>query len=65
MNKSDIFCMSVTGPLGTYVNTGGYVHETITAITASNLSLVGRSSTENSWFPGSVIELYTAAVIKP
>lgn len=51
-HKEDVFSMSVEGPLGAYVNPGGHVHETLTTYKASNLSLVGRSSTEHSWFPG-------------
>ena len=35
-----------------YVNPGGHVHDTLTLSRASNLRLVGRSSTEYSWFPG-------------
>lgn len=28
--KDDVFSMSTVGPLGTYVNPGGHVHETLT-----------------------------------
>ena len=38
--------------MAAYVNPHGYVHETLTVCKASNLSLVGRPSTEHSWFPG-------------
>ena len=34
------------------MNPGGHVHDTLTLSRASNLRLVGRSSTEYSWFPG-------------
>ncbi|XP_072027425.1 protein cereblon-like [Amphiura filiformis] len=51
-NKSDVFCMSLDGPMANYVNPGGYVHETLTLYRAQNLNLIGRPSTENSWFPG-------------
>ena len=51
-NKRDVFCMSVEGPLAAYVNPGGHVHETITIYKAKGLSLIGRPSTEHSWFPG-------------
>ncbi|KAK3579055.1 hypothetical protein CHS0354_029913 [Potamilus streckersoni] len=51
-NKSDVFCMSVEGPLGAYVNPGGYVHETFTLHKAKNLNLLGGPSKEHSWFPG-------------
>lgn len=51
-NKSDVFSMSLDGPMAAYVNPGGYVHETLTLYKAQNLNLLGRPSTENSWFPG-------------
>ncbi|KAL5014116.1 hypothetical protein ScPMuIL_008386 [Solemya velum] len=51
-DKKDVFSMSVEGPLGAYVNPGGYVHETLTVYKARNISHVGRSSTDHSWFPG-------------
>ena len=44
--------MSVRGPLGAYVNPGGYVHETVTFYKATGLRLRGMPSAENSWFPG-------------
>lgn len=50
--REDIFPMSVEGPLQNYVNTYGFVHETLTVHHASNLTLHGTSSTEQSWFPG-------------
>ena len=50
--KEDVFSMSTEGPLGAYVNPGGHVHETVTLYKASNLRLIGYSSTEHSWFPG-------------
>ncbi|ESO12236.1 hypothetical protein HELRODRAFT_105243 [Helobdella robusta] len=49
---TNVFSMSLEGPLGTYVNPGGHVHETLTVYHANNLSTVGRPSTESSWFPG-------------
>lgn len=51
-NKKDVFSLSIEGPLGAYVNPGGYVHETMTVHKAQNLNLIGRPSTEHSWFPG-------------
>ncbi|XP_071961670.1 protein cereblon-like [Antedon mediterranea] len=51
-NKSDVFCMSLDGPMAAYVNPGGYIHETLTLYRAQNLNLIGRPSKENSWFPG-------------
>ncbi|XP_076469200.1 protein cereblon-like [Babylonia areolata] len=50
--KEDLFSMSMEGPLGAYVNPQGHVHETLTVYKANNLSLLGRPSTEHSWFPG-------------
>ncbi|KAL8602511.1 hypothetical protein ACOMHN_065383 [Nucella lapillus] len=50
--KEDVFSMSREGPLGAYVNPQGHVHETLTVYKANNLSLLGRPSTEHSWFPG-------------
>ncbi|XP_053325168.1 protein cereblon [Spea bombifrons] len=50
--KNEIFSLSLSGPMAAYVNPHGYVHETLTVYRANNLSLVGRPSTENSWFPG-------------
>ncbi|XP_077983750.1 protein cereblon-like [Glandiceps talaboti] len=51
-NKNDVFSMSLDGPMAAYVNPGGYVHDTLTCYRALGLSLIGRPSTENSWFPG-------------
>lgn len=50
--KQDVFCLAQEGPMGAYVNPGGHVHETLTVRTAVGMTLVGRPSTENSWFPG-------------
>ena len=50
--QKDIFSMSTEGPQNAYVNTGGYVHNTLTLKTAKGLRLVGEPSTEFSWFPG-------------
>ncbi len=44
--------MSVNGPLGAYVNPGGYVHETVTFYKARGLHLRGSPSAQDSWFPG-------------
>jgi cereblon len=51
-HKDDIIVMSIHGPQGTYVNSAGYVHEMISVRKTSNIALVGRASTEFSWFPG-------------
>lgn len=51
-DMSHVFSMSVSGPLSAYVNPGGHVHETVTVHEAENLNLIGRPSTEHSWFPG-------------
>uniref|UniRef100_A0A1X7VS12 Protein cereblon n=1 Tax=Amphimedon queenslandica TaxID=400682 RepID=A0A1X7VS12_AMPQE len=50
--KQYIFSMSVDGPLASYVNEGGFVHETLTVTESYNLKKSGRPTTENSWFPG-------------
>jgi len=50
--RKDIFSMSADGFLGAYVNPHGHVHETLTLLRARGLSVVGRPSTESSWFPG-------------
>jgi len=51
-SREDMFSMSIEGPLQNYVNPAGHVHETLTVYKASNLRLFGRSSTDQSWFPG-------------
>ncbi|XP_029549856.1 protein cereblon-like [Salmo trutta] len=50
--KNEIFSLTLYGPMAAYVNSHGYVHETLTVYKASNLNLVGRPSTLHSWFPG-------------
>ncbi|PNY10055.1 protein cereblon [Trifolium pratense] len=50
--RSNMLVMSDEGPLGAYVNPGGYVHEIMTLYKANGLSLVGHAVTEYSWFPG-------------
>lgn len=50
--KNEIFSLSLCGPMAAYVNPHGYVHETLTVYKASNLNLMGRPSTQHSWFPG-------------
>jgi len=50
--SADMFSMSVEGPQGTYVNSHGYIHETLTVHKIKDLVLKGRSSTEQCWFPG-------------
>jgi cereblon len=45
--------MSAEGPQGTYVNPGGYVHETLTLLKAQGLKCHDEEpSTDYSWFPG-------------
>ena len=51
-DKCDVFSLSYEGPLAAYVNPGGHVHETLTVYKVHNLQLLGRPSTEHSWFPG-------------
>ncbi|CAL5205252.1 unnamed protein product [Lathyrus oleraceus] len=50
--RSDMLVMSNEGPLGAYVNPGGYVHEIMTLYKANGLALIGPAVTEYSWFPG-------------
>ncbi|XP_061369594.1 uncharacterized protein LOC133312424 [Gastrolobium bilobum] len=50
--RSDMLMMSSEGPLGAYVNPGGFVHEIMTFYKANGLALIGPASTEYSWFPG-------------
>lgn len=51
-SKNDVFSLCLEGPMSAFVNPGGYVHETLTVHRSQGLSLTGRPSTENSWFPG-------------
>ena len=50
--QASIFSMSKEGPQGAFVNPHGHLHETLTLYKAKNLRLVGRPSSEYSWFPG-------------
>jgi len=50
--QANMFSMSKEGPQGAFVNPSGHLHETLTLFKAKNLRLVGRPSTEYSWFPG-------------
>lgn len=49
--------MAEEGFLGAYVNPGGHVHETLSVYEATNLTLIGRPTTEHSWFPGYILYL--------
>jgi len=51
---SNMLMMSSDGPISTYVNAHGYVHETLTLSNAYGLFEDGAPQTENSWFPGYV-----------
>jgi len=51
-DQASIFSMSKEGPQGAFVNPSGHLHETLTLFKAKNLRLVGRPSSEYSWFPG-------------
>jgi len=51
-HRDDVFSMSASGPQAAYVNPAGMVHETLTIMRATSLSMRGRPSTEFSWFPG-------------
>eukprot|EP00897_Mesotaenium_endlicherianum_P003090 jgi/Mesen1/2809/ME000172S01962 len=50
--RSDMIMMSTDGPMGTYVNPTGYVHEILTLRRAKGLVLDGLPQTYDSWFPG-------------
>ena len=51
-DQANIFSMSKEGPQAAFVNPSGTLHETLTLFKARNLRLVGRASSEYSWFPG-------------
>ncbi|KAH7429506.1 hypothetical protein KP509_09G053000 [Ceratopteris richardii] len=51
-NRSDILVMSGEGPVDTFVNPHGIVHETLTLFRTEGLNLVGDPETLHSWFPG-------------
>jgi len=55
--QSDIFSMSKDGPQGAYVNTGGYVHETLTLYKVQKTYTEGEPQTHFSWFPGYAWEM--------
>ncbi|KAM7258239.1 hypothetical protein ACFE04_013980 [Oxalis oulophora] len=50
--RSDMLMMSNDGPLGAYVNPGGFVFEIMTLHQANGLALIGTPVREYSWFPG-------------
>jgi len=50
--KADVFSMCAQGFMSAYMNPHGHIHETLTVYKAKNLNLIGRPSTEYSWFPG-------------
>ncbi|XP_041081479.1 protein cereblon-like [Polyodon spathula] len=50
--KNEIFSLSLYGPMAAFVNPHGYVRETLTVYKANSLNLMGRPSTQHSWFPG-------------
>ena len=52
--KEHVFSMSVDGPLASYVNPGGFIHDTLTVVKADHLRKQGSATTEHSWFPGYV-----------
>uniref|UniRef100_A0A6G1S8B5 Protein cereblon n=1 Tax=Aceria tosichella TaxID=561515 RepID=A0A6G1S8B5_9ACAR len=51
-SKEDVFPMSSTGPQNSFVNSHGYVHDTLTVRTANGLIQEQDWSEEFSWFPG-------------
>ena len=51
-NSKYIFSMSQEGPLTNYINPHGIVHDTLTVTDVLNTRLVGKPTSEYSWFPG-------------
>lgn len=51
-DRKEVFSMSEEGSVGTFVNPHGYIHQMVTLRKAKNMRLVGRASTQDSWFPG-------------
>jgi cereblon len=51
-SKGDVFPMSCTGPQNSFVNSHGYVHDTLTVRTATGLIQEQDWSEEFCWFPG-------------
>lgn len=51
-HKKDVFPMSCSGPQNSFVNSNGYVHDTMTVRNARGLIQEYEWSTEFSWFPG-------------
>lgn len=53
-HKENVFLMSCSGPQNSFVNSNGYVHDTLTVREVAPRSLIYqyRWSTECSWFPG-------------
>ena len=49
---SSIFTMSVRGPMGTFVNPHGWVHQMFTVKSSNGFDLIGKRSEQDSWFPG-------------
>jgi len=51
-STNSIFTMSKNGPVNSFVNKGGFVHDTITVTKANNIIYIGKPSTMDSWFEG-------------
>lgn len=51
-SKSDVFSMSRTGPQSSFVNPGGFIHDTITLRKADGLIQAYNWSSQFTWFPG-------------
>ncbi|XP_065569893.1 protein cereblon-like isoform X2 [Artemia franciscana] len=49
---SDSLALSLHGPHGTFVNPGGYIHDTLTYSNASGIDVITSPTMEFSWFPG-------------
>ncbi|KAL6547551.1 hypothetical protein OROHE_009256 [Orobanche hederae] len=50
--RSDMLVMSSDGPMGTYANPHGFVHEVMTLTKTDGIAVSGPPVKEFSWFPG-------------
>lgn len=58
--QTNVFPMSKDGVQSNYCNSGGYVYETVTVSKATNFNLIGRPSSQFSWFPGFVTPIFSS-----
>ena len=50
--EDDVFSMAEKGPVGVYVNPGGFLHEVVTVSRVVGIEVLGDPTTEASWFVG-------------